>query len=183
MLTWQLAPEQWSCGERVGVLAVTLTVAMLCRSGFRACNRVMKETGGVGIVGLELIGSQKRAIPVLARWGRGLGWRAARWSLVIDFAFLAAYGLGLWTLAAIVASHGETRNWDWWANAIRVMGWGFALAAVLDFIENVALLSLLYGRAVGAMAKIAWTCAIIKFALLIVGALLVLTTVVAFVGP
>lgn len=120
---------------------------------------------------------------MLARWGRGPGWRAARWSLIIDFAFLAAYGLGLWTLAAVVASHAETRNWDWWANAIRVVGWGLALAAVLDFIENVALLSMLHNKVVDAMAKVAWTCAVIKFFWLIVGAFLVLTTVVAFVGP
>lgn len=178
-----LAAEQWSCGARVGVLATTPAVAGLCQRGFRSCNRVMKRTGGVGIVGLELIRSQERAAPVLARWGRGPGWRAARWSLVIDMPFLVAYGAGLWTLAAMVADHAATRGWPWWADAVRLVGWSFAVAAVLDLVENCSLVGLLHGKAVEATAKVAWACALAKFVLLAVGILALLSTAFAFLGP
>lgn len=178
-----LPAERWSCGDRIGVLLVTLAVVLLWQPAFAATNRTMLRTGGVGIVPLELIGSEKRARRVLERWGRGPGWRAARWSLVVDYPFLVAYGLGLWTLAAVVGSHADTRGWEAWADVIRWAGWGFVVAAVLDAIENTALLFLLYDKAVEAMAKVSLVSAALKFLLLIVGLFLVLNTAVAFVGP
>ena len=133
-----------------GVVAVASNVAMA------RCAKVMRETGGVGIVPFELLGSWEKAGPVVAAWtasGRGLV--AARRAILVDFPFLVAYGLGLFKLARPAS-----------ALAAR----GFVVAAALDAVENVALLNVLQGPAGTDYPRIAALAARAKFGLVIAGA-------------
>ena len=184
MTALTLAPEAWSCGERAGWLLVSFLVAALCQAGFGAAKKVMLSTGGVGIVGFETIGSWSRADPVLEKWrAGGRGWRAARWSLVVDVPFLVAYGLGLWVLAAVVADHARDLGWTGWATAAAVTGIAFLTAAALDLIEDIALVLVLHRRRNVNWPGIARVCAFAKFGLLLVAGLVLATVSIAFLGP
>ena len=57
----------------------------------------MRDSGGPGIVGFELAGSEERAAEILGEWGEE-GEDAARASLWIDYAYILSYGAFL-TLA------------------------------------------------------------------------------------
>lgn len=111
MVALTLAGEHWSCGARAGLLFGALAVTAACQPALRAASRVMVETGGVDMVGFEVIGSWEPAAALVERWrASGREWPAARWSLVVDVPFLVAYGFGLWLLAAVVADHSRDRS-------------------------------------------------------------------------
>jgi hypothetical protein len=175
--------EHWTCGARAGVLFGTFGIAALFNMAMGRCARVMKANGGLGIIQFEFIGSWEKAGDGLARWrqGNGAGWRAARWALILDYPFLVLYGFGLWTLAGTVAAHAHVRGWDDWANAAVIAGVGFLIAAALDAVENAALLLVLYEKR-GPWPLLATACAALKFTLLIVGALVLATTGIAFLA-
>ncbi|MEA2704298.1 MAG: hypothetical protein QOD63_2243 [Actinomycetota bacterium] len=184
MAALTLAPENWSCGERAGWLFISILVAAFCQAGFGPAKKVMLSTGGVGIVGFETIGSWSRADPVLEKWWTsGRGWRAARWSLVVDVPFLVAYGFGLWVLAAVVADHARDLGWTGWATAAAATGVGFLAAAAFDLLEDVALLVVLYRKRSVNWPGIARLFAFAKFGLLVVGGLFLATVGIAFLGP
>jgi hypothetical protein len=125
-----------------GALSAVLFIAMAVLDG------TMKKNGGPGIVGLEVAGTAGRAAEILSQWGES-GRDAARVSLLLDFPFLVSYaiffgaactavGRGLSSVAGGSGARAEiakpmTRIAPW-------LGWAFILAAVLDAIENVALL-------------------------------------------
>ena len=64
----------------------------------------MMDAGGPGIIGFELAGTQDRAAQILAEWGSS-GIDAAKASLWIDYAYIAAYGTFL-VLAAWATCNG-----------------------------------------------------------------------------
>src|SRR3954451_20805327 len=116
-----------------GIATVLLLLAMSPSDGR------MRDTGGPGIVSLELSGGQEQADEILAEWGDE-GRDAARESLWIDFGFLLAYGTFL-TLAlrwarVVALERGRTRL----ARIGIVAVWLGAVAAACDAIENVFLL-------------------------------------------
>ncbi|MDQ1436653.1 MAG: hypothetical protein QOK43_282 [Acidimicrobiaceae bacterium] len=179
-----LAAESWSCGARAALLFGTAAVAGACQKSFGQAKRTMIDTGGVGIVAFEKIGTWGRADPLIATWRQsGRGWRAARWSLVVDFFFLAAYGFGLWVLAAVVAQHARGLGWTGWAAAAAAAGLGFVVAAALDVVENVALLLVLHGNHAANWPGLARACASLKFLLLLAGGVVVATLSVSYLGP
>lgn len=125
----------------------------------------LQDTGGPGIVGLELAGSTERATRILGEWGQ-TGQDAARLSLWLDFLFLIAYGAFL-SLAILAVRDAASRNgWDSYArygSAIAVLP---IVAAVCDAIEDVGLLLVLDGRADSSFPTAATAFALLKFAAL-----------------
>ena len=96
----------------------------------------------VDIVAFELAGSSARAVELLrgvpANEVNGL-----RWGIRLDFLYLLAYGFG----GALLL-----RNWAaglsprvGWVRLCGIAAWGWIVAACLDAIENVAMLSFLSG--------------------------------------
>ena len=131
-------------------LAATLATAV----PMLELERRMKRAGGVGIIPLELAGTPERAQRILERWGDdGLRW--ARWSLVLDYPFLAAY------TSFNVAAH-------------RALGSGRAMVAAqvaagaCDAVENAALLGYVTRRD-ERLPAVARAFASVKFALLGLG--------------
>lgn len=125
----------------------------------------MQSTGGPGIVGLELAGSTDRATQVLAEWG-ATGQDAARLSLVLDFAFLAAYA-GFLALAVLaLRDAGRERGWDRYARAGTAIAFLPLVAAACDVAENVGLLVMLEGRGATRIPPVATAFAVAKFAAL-----------------
>jgi hypothetical protein len=123
----------------------------------------MKETGP-GIVTFELAGTQERADEILAEWGDD-GQDAAREQLLIDFAFLIAYGTFLTLAVAAVRDRLGRRGWTRLAAVGAVIVPFGAAAAAFDAAENACLLAVL-DDAGSAFPTLATIFAAAKFALL-----------------
>lgn len=141
-----------------GVALVALLLAMA------PAEEQMQETGP-GIVAFELAGSQERADEILAEWGDA-GRDAAEEQLLIDFAFLVAYGTFLVLAVAAVRDRLGRRGWTRLAAIGTVVVPFGAAAAAFDAIENACLLAVL-GEAGSAFPTLATIFAAIKFALLV----------------
>ncbi len=115
----------------------------------------MSDTGGPGIVGFELAGSEHRAHEILADWG-DKGHDAARLSLWLDYPYIVAYA-AFWTLAvAATRDLAQRRSWRRLA-ALGATVVAFPIVAgILDALENVGLLMAL-GRHGGTLAPLAAT--------------------------
>ena len=120
-----------------------------------------------GIVSFEFATTTTGAESILASWGVVARERAA-FVQGLDFLFIplyvAAIGLGC-IMAADVLSRKK-----WRVAAIgRWLAWGLVLAGLLDVIENIALLVMLFAAPAQPWAWIAARCAASKFALVILG--------------
>lgn len=140
-----------------GIALVALLLAMA------PAEEQMRESGP-GIVAFELAGSQDRADEILAEWDDD-GQDAAREQLLIDFAFLLAYGAFLVLAVAAVRDLLGRRGWPRPAaiGAV-VVPFGAAVAA-FDAAENACLLAVLDGAG-PAFPVLAAIFAAVKFALL-----------------
>lgn len=119
-----------------------------------------------GIISFELAGSTAAAAAMTKAWGEagrlwaafGLGW---------DYLFLLSYStaLALGCLRTGERLKGPAAGW-----AIP-LAWGQWGAALLDAVENVALLRILAGSAVPVDGPLAFWCGAVKFGLVAAGLL------------
>ena len=140
-----------------GIALVALLLAM-------APAEEQMQENGPGIVAFELAGSQDRADEILAEWGDS-GQDAAREQLLIDFAFMIAYGTFLVLAVAAVRDRVRDRGWPRFAAVGTVVVPFGAAAAAFDAMENACLLAVL-GEAGSAFPALAAIFAGIKFILL-----------------
>ena len=159
-------------GLIISAIALVALFAVLLALDLR-----MMDTGGPGIVGFEVAGTQDRAAEILADWGSE-GIDAAKASLWIDYAYIVAYGTFLVLASLATREAALERGWR------RMAVWGLAgapfaaAAAAFDAIEDVGLLLAVNQRG-GAMApRLAQICASLKFALLAVTIAYLLTGLV-----
>ncbi|HDD24707.1 MAG TPA: hypothetical protein ENF52_04660 [Chloroflexi bacterium] len=121
-----------------------------------------------GIVSYELAGDVPTVQAILESWDGEARVRAG-FSLGIDFLFLVLYSTTIaWALVWV-----STRLPGRWASVGVWLAWGQWLAAALDSIENAALWRLLVGTVTAPWPQVARWCALVKFALVIVGLLYV----------
>ena len=140
----------------LGIATVVLGLVLL------GIDQRLWDEGGPGIVGFELAGTERRARDILVEWGPD-GRSAARLSLWLDYAYLAAYGAFLALASLATRDHARRQGWRRFAAAGTAMA-GLAVAAALfDAVEDVFLL-LTLGRHGGAAAPaVAAVCAGLKF--------------------
>ncbi|HKO37335.1 MAG TPA: hypothetical protein VJU14_03100 [Solirubrobacterales bacterium] len=142
-----------------GIALVALLLAM-------APAEERMQENGPGIVAFELAGDQERADEILDEWGSD-GQDAAREQLLIDFAFLIAYGTFLVLAVAAVRDRVGARGRPRLAAIGTVIVPFGALAAACDAVENACLLAVLDGAG-SAFPTLATIFAATKFALLLV---------------
>lgn len=127
----------------------------------------MHDSGGPGIIPFELAGTAERANRIIDAWGSD-GRRAARRSLLLDYAFPPTYA-GLQALGCTATGD---RYRAGGRSALAAGGgplaWGQLAAAGFDYVENTALLLILAGRN-GRLPVLARRAALVKFALLFAG--------------
>ncbi len=120
-----------------------------------------------GIVSYELAGSPANSENILSSWNQDARMHAAL-SLGLDYLFIVVYAaaisLGCVWAAEVVRSHG----WPL-ASLGAYLAWGLWLAAVLDAVENIGLIAILFGQVVSPWPEIARWCATFKFALIFLG--------------
>ena len=153
----------------VALAAAVLPVRRMAEAG-----RIMRGSGGPGIVPFELAESTREADRILRSWGE-TGRAAARRSLQWDFAFIVAYVLMLAAAALYVAARADRAGLGWLAYAASVAAIGAILAGLLDCAENLTLLAELRATSTKrADVRRARWCAQVKFALVGAAGLVIL---------
>ena len=125
------------------------------------------EEAPYGIISFELAGSVQKTEDILNSWDPAAQLRAS-FIQGLDFLYLVIYSTTL-VLAVLWAS--ETLFKAGWppASAGIYLAWGMWLAGVLDAVENIALVGMLFGNILSPLPEVAAVCAIIKFALIFIG--------------
>jgi hypothetical protein len=116
-----------------------------------------------GIISFEFAGSMNRAQQILSSWDADAKIRCAL-SLGIDYLFLIAYALFISIACTNIARKLKIQRL-FAAKVGFLLGWAQFIAAVLDAIENTALIRLLLGSQQEVYAWMAWGCAGVKFIL------------------
>ena len=160
------APFCWlpEASLRVMFFGSMVLTAILMAAIFATNAPLQNPAAPMGIVSLQLAGSQAVAEAILASWGPV----AQRWAilnLVIDYPYLLAYAttLGLGCVLIARRLQGPSR-----IAAVGVwVAWGVLGAALLDAVGNAALLCLLLGDLREGWVVLAFWCAVPKYALVL----------------
>lgn len=119
-----------------------------------------------GIVSLELAGTVARAEAIVASWDEAARIHAA-FGIGLDYLFMLTYSTAM-ALACLWAAERWKATQPALARLGQLLAWGQGLAALLDGIENVALLRLLY-EVSPPWPQLAAACATLKFTLIGIG--------------
>jgi hypothetical protein len=164
---------------------VFLFLTIVLFAVFRVLDQPLQTSAAPnGIVSFELAGSPLQAQAITDEWKRSslllsevagqpnpdivnIPYAFAAFGLGIDYLFmpLYAFALAFGTLLAMGKHSG------WFKSIGAVAGYGAFAAALLDVVENYALFQVLLGRVYSPYPEIAFTCASLKFGLLIYGLL------------
>jgi hypothetical protein len=164
--------------RRRPVFLVFLLLTAILLVSFLAMDAPL-QTGAApfGTVSFELAGSVQRAGEILDSWGglnelggftvfQPLALRAA-FGLGMDYLFMTVYAIAL-SLGILLASGRHPGAFE---KAGAWLAWGAILAALLDGVENAALLTIMLGSITSPWPELAAVCASIKFMLLVIGML------------
>lgn len=146
---------------------VTSTLALLTMASLQGLNIPLRTAAApLGIISYEFACDLDGSRRILASWGPQAQVYAGL-SLGLDYLFMAAYACALGLGCVLVA-----RRLGRWSGGLAALGvalsWGQWLAALLDAVENYALIRLLLGSERALWPALAYGCALPKF--LIVGA-------------
>ena len=119
------------------------------------------------IVDFELAGTVNTATDILNAWTPMDRIRAG-FSLGFDFLYMPVYSTTI-ALACVWAA--SVRRSGVWRSIGLALAWGLWLAAMLDAIENLALIGNLFGAPLDPLPTIAAVCATLKFGLILLGLL------------
>lgn len=122
-----------------------------------------------GIVSLELAGSVATTERILASWTPD-AYRRASFGLGLDYLFMPIYSTTIALGCLWAADVLRRRRWPL-AEIGSPLAWGLWLAALLDAVENVALLNVVFHPAAAPWPQVSFGCASAKFALIILGLL------------
>jgi hypothetical protein len=117
------------------------------------------------IVDYEFAGNVAQAAGIINAWDANARLRAA-FNLGLDYLYMPLYSTVI-ALACLWGSRlipGRT-----WRGTGILLAWGLWLAALLDAIENFALITLLFGEISDPYPQIAQICAAGKFSLILLG--------------
>lgn len=156
--------------QQVWLFWTVVALIVIVYAGLGALERFLKQRGH-GIVAFELAGSLARADAILAAWGQEGRLRAAVLQ-GLDYLFLTLYPLAIGLGSVLVASRFAPGSLAHAAGI--VLAWAQFAAALLDAVENYALIRLLFGDRRTHWPPLARWCALVKFALVIAGILYVL---------
>jgi hypothetical protein len=137
-----------------------------------------------GIVSFELARNEAQASAILASWDQAARLRAA-FSLGLDFLFIPLYTVAL-TLTCLWAARfrRKRRRFPSWLVLIGIPGiplaWAQLGAGLLDMVENIALVRMLFGMVNSPWPQVASVCASTKFILIAAGILYSITALSAY---
>jgi hypothetical protein len=162
-------PFEWispSAQKRVFWVLLVLTLFMMAT--LRVLDVPLKtEIAPSGIVSFEFAGELSHARRMVESWGQK-GQIAAGLSLGLDYLFLLAYA-GSIGMGCVLVSRSVSKQAKRLSNVGVFLAWVLLLAALLDAVENYALIRVLLGSQLDFWPKIAAWCAVPKFVLVAAG--------------
>ncbi len=117
------------------------------------------------IVDFELAGTVAKATDILTAW-TPMDRIHAGFSLGFDYLYMPIYSTTI-ALACVWAA--TVLRSGVWKSIGAALAWGLWLAAIFDAIENLALISNLFGTPIEPYPQIAALCATLKFGLILLG--------------
>jgi hypothetical protein len=154
-------------GQPAAFLVLTVSALILMGSLQLIGAPLITDAAPAGIVSFELAGTVPAAQRMLASW-QGEARIYAGLSLGLDFLFMPAYA-GAIGLGSVLVGRALRRRAIWWETAGMLLSWVLPLAAILDVVENIALIRLLLGATETIWPTLARWCALPKFALVALG--------------
>lgn len=118
-----------------------------------------------GILSFELARELPQSTAILRSWNEASKITAGL-SLGFDYFFIMSYTFFLSVSLVVVTDHLKGQTVFRFRNLV---GMALLVAALMDAVENVALIRLLSGNMTQAMSTLAYYCASIKFILLVLG--------------
>jgi hypothetical protein len=119
-----------------------------------------------GIISFELAFSPTRAQQMISSWSPDAQLRAA-FIQGLDFLFPLVYSIALGLVCLFTSSMLRSRGKPL-SRLGELIAWGLILAALCDYIENIALAAELFGKVQSPFPEIAGICAVIKFTMILV---------------
>jgi hypothetical protein len=119
-----------------------------------------------GIISFEFAFSVARARLIISSWSPDSQLRAA-FIQGLDFLFPPIYGVALGFGCLLSHKVLSTRRKPLSGSGI-IITWGLVMAVICDYLENISLVALLFGRLQSSFPQIAGACAVIKFALIFI---------------
>jgi hypothetical protein len=164
-----LHPFTWLPDAARAPALLALVVLTLAVGGLMLSNGRLKKhgSGPKGIVDFELVGTLDGARAILAGWGIQ-GQLIAALNLGMDYLYLVAYSSAI-SLGVVLAAECITGRSAFWGLVGIILAWAQFGAALLDAVENYALIRLLLGSDRAFWPPLARGCAIPKFAIVIAG--------------
>jgi len=120
-----------------------------------------------GIISFELAGDPAISTAIIDSWDP-TSQMIASLSLGLDYLFLFIYSTTI-AMGCIWAMNAFISKPSFYLSVGILLAWGQGLAALLDAVENAALLRLLLDGIQSPWPQLAQTCAVIKFALIALG--------------
>lgn len=127
----------------------------------------------MGIVSFELARTVANAQAILASWDASARVYAGL-SLGLDALYPPLYATAIGFACAGVAVRLQRRGRLGWMVVGIWLTWGMAVAALFDYVENVALVAQLLGSEAAYLPTVAWAMASLKFAIIIAAFLYVI---------
>ena len=167
-------PFEWLSprGQNTAFVAFFLLAIVLMVTLQALGNPLATDTAPAGIVSFELAGDLTTAGRIIDSWGSA-GRVYAGLNLGVDFLFLVTYS-GAIALGCALAARVLTSMSSFLGTMGIALSWGQFAAALLDAVENIALIRLLLGSQQAAWPVVARWCALPKFALVAAGLLYVI---------
>jgi len=125
------------------------------------------EVAPLGIVSFELAGELSLAQSMVESWGQ-TGQVYAGLNLALDYVFLVAYSSSI-ALGCVLVARSLSRRGEFLPSVGVVLAWAQLGAAMLDAVENYALIRVLLGSQQILWPTVARWCAIPKFLIVAAG--------------
>jgi hypothetical protein len=164
---WLSEPSQKSVFWFLFVFTIVLLVSMQVLGA-----PLNTEAAPAGIVTFEFARTLTAAQVIMDSWG-GEGQVYAGLNLGLDYLFMAAYGLAI-GLGCVLVARGLAERVKFLTPVGVVLAWGSLLAALLDALENYALIRVLLGSTNELWPVVAYWCAVPKFIIVAIGLLYII---------
>lgn len=169
---WFLVRQSLRVRVCVAAILLTLVFLIVLRSlDLETPNTVAPH----GIISLEVAGTVERADAIKAVWISKFGDLQRAWlSIIIDFGFLLVYSTAL-GLSCILAHEMFQAKGVWTGVGFPRIGvllaWGASMAGLLDILENLAMMAILWGARGEIWPQLSHSFATVKFAFVLAGLL------------
>jgi len=171
-------PFEWlskTAQKRAFVILLGLTLVVMV--GLQVLGGPLKtKAAPAGIVSFEFAGGQSQAREIVESWGER-GQVYAGLNLGLDYLFLVAYASCI-GLGCVMVDRGLTGRVEIPFSAGVFLAWGQIVAALLDSVENYALIRVLLGSGQELWPMAALCCAMAKFIIVALGLVYILVGVV-----